>query len=199
MSLLVMPPFLVFLLVVGAAGVMLGLSLLLRSKLVWRIAGTLNRWISFRRLLRPLEVSYDSWAVIERNRRLLALGMTVAAAYTLYVLWSVDIKLTAYAMSKRWGINPVGIDWLLRSFLVFMTGGNLIAILAGWVLALQPAWFAQFDKRASRWISTRKLFRSADAMNSSFDRIVAAWPRAAGGLIALFSIVEIVCVVRVLR
>jgi hypothetical protein len=199
LSTIVVPALLTFLMVGGVAGVILGLGLCLRSDLVMRVGEKLNRWVSFRRVLKPAEIPRDSWAVVQRNRRVLAVLVVLGAAYTVYGLRLIDVPASALRVADRLGISVNGASWLVESTIAFLIVGNAFAILVSALLGFAPDLLAKLDARSSRWISTRNAFRTASEINCTFDHWVEHWPRATGITIALFSLVEIISVARVMH
>jgi hypothetical protein len=196
---IVVPALLTFLMVGGVAGVVLGLGLCVRSDLVMRAGERLNRWVSFRQVLKPAEIPRDSWALVQRNRRVLAVLVVLGAAYTIYGLRLIDGPASATRVAERLGIGLSGASWLVESAVAFLIVGNGFAILVSALLGFAPDLLAKLDARSSRWISTRNAFRTASEINCTFDHWVEHWPRATGATIAFFSVVEIVSVARVMH
>lgn len=196
---IVVPALLSFLMVGGVTGVVLGLGLWVRSDLVMRAGEKLNRWVSFRQVLKPAEVPRDSWALVQRNRRLLAVLVVLGAAYTIYGLRLIDGPASALRVAERLGIGIAAAAWLVESAVVFLVAGNVFAILISFLLGFAPDLLARLDARSSRWISTRNAFRTASEIHCTFDHWVEHWPRATGATIVLFSLVEIISVARVMH
>jgi hypothetical protein len=196
---IVVPAALVFLMVGGAAGVTLGLGLVFNSTLVMRMGTRLNQWVSFRQVLKPMEITRDTWQLVERNRRWLAIAIAVGGIYTIVQLRLIDSPATAARLAERWHVSTAGAAWLVQSALWFLVLGNVLAILTGLMLGFVPTTLARIDAIANRWISTRNALRSANASNSTVDQLAARWPRVAGALICVFSVVEILCVARAMH
>lgn len=196
---IVVPALLTFLIVGGVAGVILGVGLCVRSDLVLRAGEKLNRWVSFRQVLKPAEVQRDSWALVQRNRRVLAFAVVLGAAYTIYGLRLIDPVAASVRLAERLHINTAGAAWLVDSSIWFLILGNLLAIVVSLLLGFAPEVLARLDARSSRWISTRNAFRTASEINCTFDHWVEHWPRATGATIALFSLVEVYTVARAMH
>ncbi len=196
---IVVPALLTFLMVGGVAGVILGLGLCVRSDLVLRAGEKLNRWVSFRRVLKPAEISRDSWDIVQRNRRILAVLVVAGAAYTIYGLRLIDMAASAARVGSRLGISVQGASWLVESSVAFLIVGNGFAILVSALLGFAPELLAKLDARSARWISTRNALRTASEINCTFDHWVEHWPRATGITIVMFSLVEIISVARVMH
>jgi hypothetical protein len=196
---IVVPALLTFLMVGGVAGVVLGIGLCVRSDLVMRAGEKLNRWISFRRVLRPAEIPRDTWDLVQRNRRILAVLVALGAAYTIHGLRLIDLSASAVRVASRLGISVQGASWLVESSVAFLIVGNAFAILISALLGFAPELLAKLDSRSSRWISSRNALRTASEINCTFDHWVEHWPRATGITITVFSIVEIIAVARVMH
>jgi hypothetical protein len=78
--------------------------------------------------------------------------------------------------------------WLIDSLRWMLVLGNIVAIIAGIMLAFFPDRVAALEASGGRWYSARKMTRSASEMKPKLDMLVADHPRAAGGLIALFGL-----------
>ena len=68
----VVPSVLVFVLIVGVVGVLLGLALIARNDSAMRLLDRLNQWTSIRPALRPLEIPHDVEQGARRHPRGLA-------------------------------------------------------------------------------------------------------------------------------
>jgi len=173
----------VFFLLGGLVGIAVGVGLIVRSERTVRFFGTLNRWVSLRRASRPLEVPRDTTQAVQRNRRWLAAVFIAGGAFSVFILAT---KFEANAARQMFNLTalrpPVGL-WIVESGRWILIVGNLIAVVAGILLAFFPASVAALEARGSRWFSERRLLKGADAQNLSLDKWVTAYPRHAGVII----------------
>jgi hypothetical protein len=196
---ILLPSLLTFLLIGGIVAFVVGAGLFARSARMLHWIEVLNRWVSFRRVLKPLEIPRDSWESVRRNRRWLSVAILAGSAYTIRSLIELNVPATAALLAVHFKLQASAVEWLVLSAVCFLIIGNVAAVAASTLLAFSPDTLARFDKMSSRWVSTRHVMKHASEMHCSFDHWVEHWPRATGATIALFSMVEIVCVWRVMH
>ncbi|HWA39062.1 MAG TPA: hypothetical protein VG873_14490 [Burkholderiales bacterium] len=168
----------------SVAGAILGISLLLRpAGTLVRMRG-LNRWVSTRRTLKPLEVPRGQHQVV-RGRRLWA-GLVIAGggAYVLIVLlWSFDPARLGAAMGGT-VLSRIAIDWLRWT----LVAGSILVAAVGLLMALAPRALETFETWSNRWVSTRKALQGSDTQYLVLDGLVERFPRGAGALLLAFSL-----------
>ena len=196
---IVIPAMLTFFLLGGIVGLLFGLGLLARSEMVLGWGDTMNRWVSFRQVLKPAEVTHDSWSAVQRNRRWLAVVITAGGLFTIYSLFNMDMDAIARNLAGRWSLRLSFVSWMVVSARWFLTLGNLVGVGVGLMLGFAPDLLAKVEKLSGRWYSTRNAMRTATVVHIGFDQWVSHSPRVMGVLLALFSVVEIYCVVRVMH
>ncbi len=74
----------------------------------------------------------------------------------------------------------------------FLVAGSFTAILTGVMLLFFPQAWRKLEARANHWYSTRQLEIAGDTLHPSLDRIVEAFPRAAGVVILALSLIAAV-------
>jgi len=187
----VIPSVLVFVLIVGVVGVLLGLALLARNESAMRLLDRLNHWTSIRPALKPLEVPHDIEQGARRHPRGLGIAVLIGALFSLYfLLFRVGAAdLTAVLTTSG---SMASLLWFANSLRWALIAANVIALAVGAVLAFFPKMLGPLAARANRWISTRQLAIRADAMDLTIDNVVRAYPRFAGALIALGALVPAV-------
>ena len=173
----------VFFLLGGLVGIAVGVSLIVNSGRTLRLFGTLNRWVSLRRASRPLEIPRDTTQAVQRNRRWLAAVFIAGGAFTTYILATKFEANAAIKMFNLMALRPVVSMWIVESGRWILVVGNLIAVVAGILLAFFPAVVATLETGGSRWFSERRLLKGSDALNLTLDKWVAAYPRPAGAII----------------
>jgi len=173
----------VFFLFGGLVGIAVGVGLILKSERTLRLFGILNRWVSLRRASRPLEISRDTTQAVQRNRRWLAAVFIAGGAFTVFILATKFEANAARQMFNLMALRPpVGV-WIVESGRWILIVGNLIAVVAGILLAFFPSTVAALEARGSRWFSERRILKGSDNQNLTLDRWVAAYPRPAGVII----------------
>jgi hypothetical protein len=185
----VLPSLALFGLAGSLLGIAVGLGLVLRTAATLRFLGTMNRWVSTRRSLKPLEIPRSVGSPTARKPRWNGLVLVIAGAYVSVVLWQLDGSKLAFAM-------PHGARYALITGIVFstlrwfMVVGGLAVVAVGVMLLFFPAAYPAVEARANRWYSTRQAFSGGDSMHMTLDRWVERFPRAAGLLIACLSLVS---------
>lgn len=183
----VLPSLALFGLAGSVLGISVGLGLLLRSAATLRFFDTMNRWVSTRRTLKPLEIPRYVGSPTARKPRWNGLVLLVAGAYVAIMLWQLDgTKMAALAYGGRY---PLLAEILLKAVRWIMVAGGLAAVAVGVMLLFFPAAYPAFEARANHWYSTRQAFTGADTPHMTLDRWVAAYPRVAGAAIASLSVI----------
>ncbi len=179
----------VLFLVGGLMALAVGVGLIVGSAGTLRFFVAMNRWVSTRRALGPLDVSRDTRQLVQKHRRWLAVVFIAGAAFAIVGLGT---RFDAQAVSFVFGLDtrPSSVaSWLVESVRWVLTVGNLTAIVIGIMLGFFPDALAALEARGGRWYSERRLVKGADAMNLSLDNWVAASPRAAGWIIAVAGLI----------
>jgi len=161
-----------------------GLSLIVNSAWALRFVSRMNRWVSMRQATKPLEIPRDTRQAVQKHRYWLAVIFVACGAFAVYGLLS---QFNAGAIVILLGLKFMQPDvaaWLVDSLRWLLVLGNLVAIVAGIMLAFFPDRLAALEARGGRWFSSRKITRGADDMKIKLDGWVAVYPRAAGGIIA---------------
>ena len=117
-----------------------------------------------------------------KYRRPIAVFFTIGAAYSLYGLIAhVDNAAVVAALKLKY--PPIAVFLAVASAKLFLIVGCAASLVVGILLGFFPEAMQALEIRASRWISTRRMAPIADRPNLTLDNWVAAFPRAAGGLI----------------
>jgi hypothetical protein len=188
-SKVVLPSLALFGLAVSLLGIAVGLGLLFRTAATLRFFATMNRWVSTRRSLKPLEIPRSIGSPTARKPRWNGLVLVVAGAYVSVVLWQLDGGKLASAVphDARYTVISAIVFSTLRWFMV---AGGLAVVAVGVMLLFFPGAYRAFEARANRWYSTRQALAGGDRMHMTLDRWVERFPRAAGVLIACLSLVS---------
>lgn len=191
---IVIPTLVIFVLVGGFAGAVLGAALVWRSAAALRFVGRMNRWVSTRQALRVLETPHNLRSVPAGLRRwlggFLAFGGAFSAAFLLVRLQvlqrgryvpSVDVE--------RWLVSGV----MLETMKWVLVAGSAFAFAVGVLMLFFPARLAAFESRMDQWYYSRPLAPGEDTtvtprMITPLEPRVEANPRAAGWIIALASL-----------
>jgi len=175
---------LTFCLVGSLLGIALGAGLFMRSARTQAFVGGMNRWVSTRRVLRPVELPRDTG----HGNGGLGVVLVVAGAYALFVLAQLPVAKAAAALriDASSALTLIAIEtakWLLLA-------GCAVAVAAGVMLLFFPRAWRAVEDRANRWYSTRQIATGGDVMHVPLDRMAQTYPRVAGALILVLSLVS---------
>ena len=187
----VVPSVLVFVLIIGVVGILLGLGLISRNEALLRLLDRLNHWTSMRTALKPLEIPRDIEQGARRHPRGFGIAVLVGAAFSLYFLL-VRVSASDLTALLTTSGSKAAVLWFANALRWALIGANVIALAIGIVLAFLPQMMAPLAASANRWISSRRLTMKADEMDLTIDRVVRAYPRVAGTLIAIGAVVPTV-------
>jgi hypothetical protein len=178
--------FLIVLFLVGGAFVFaVGTGLVVSNAGMQRIFARLNRWVSTRRVLRPLEIPHDTTQFVRKYRRWIGAFFIVGACYAIYGLVASYNERAFVSMLDMQTWPRYFAAWLAESARWILLLGNAAAIVAGIMLELAPDKLAALETKGGHWFSDRQIAKGADTINDPLDRLVATYPRFAGCIIAL--------------
>jgi hypothetical protein len=177
----------VFLFVGSLLGLVLGLGLMVRSGAILSFMVLMNQWVSTRQALKPLELPRQLAPAASSARWFGAILVVLGAYSALVLLGSFDVQRVAalFKVDARYSLAAIALDamkWVL-------VGGSFAAVATGIMVLLFPRAWRSLEERANRWHSTGNLELSGDKVYLSLDRIVEAFPRAAGLVISFLSLV----------
>jgi hypothetical protein len=177
----------IFLLLGSILALAAGLLLLLDSARAFRIGERMNRWVSTRAALRPLEEQHSISRPLYRRHRLVGVLLCAGALYALVVLGT---PYGEQAMVKTLsGLGPARFaSWISESLRIVLLAGNFGALLFGLVFVVRPSALKGLEAWADRRISGRKATKPLEEVRLSTDQFVRTHPRVAGWLITLGSL-----------
>ena len=168
-----------------------GLLLVFGSETAFRISERMNRWVSSRAAIRPLEEHHSISRPLYRMHRLVGALICAGALYSLIVLGMASGE-TAIAKSLSGIGNAQFSAWLSESLRAILLAGNFGALLFGLVFIARPSALKSLETWADRRISARKSTKPLEEMRMSTDRFVRAHPRAVGIVVILGSVYVLV-------
>jgi hypothetical protein len=166
-----------------------GLGLIFRSAATLALFSRLNRWVSTRRTLRPVELPRDTGAAVQKHRRWLGVVFIAGGAYALY---SLATEYNARAAILLLGLDifrPSFAGWAVDSIRWVLIAGNAAGVVVGIMLVFFPQGLASLEVRGARWYSERQVAKNREVMHLTFDDWVARHPIAAGWIIAVFGLI----------
>ena len=177
----------IFLLIGAAVGLIAGVMLLLDSAKAFRISNQLNRWVSSRAAMRPLEEHYSVSRPLYRMHRLVGMLICAGALYSMVVLGS---PYGEAAITKSLsGLGPTQFaSWISESLRIFLLVGNLGAFLFGLVFIVRPSALRGLEAWADRRISARKATKPLEELHVQPDQFTREHPRLVGSVVLLGSL-----------
>lgn len=170
-------------LVFAVLGVAVGIALIMASARTLQFFHVMNRWISTRGALRPMEIPRSTEAFSHRNRRWIGGGLMAGGAFAIYgLIAGVDVGAFAalFAKAERAVLLAIATGTLKW----FLFAGSVAGVLVGLLLCFFPDRLTSVERYANRWFSVRRALRGSDDVNLTLDRLVEAHPGLAGGILA---------------
>jgi hypothetical protein len=180
---IVVPTVMLCLLAGGVGGLVFGCALALRSGPTLQFIARMNRWVSTREALQPLERPRQVEPAPESPyRRLLGMLFIIGGALTIYFLLT-RLQVPRLVDTRR----ALGLAIMLDATkAVFLTGGAF-ALVIGALMVFWPQRLTALEGRLNRWYSTGRLAEAEDRMLMPLEPHVEAHPREAGWVIAIAS------------
>jgi len=173
----------------GLVGLTVGTGLIFYSKRTLRVFDVLNRWVSLRSASKPLEIPRDTTQAAQKYRRWLAAFFIAGAVFSLFILASkFDARAVITGLKLNTLRDPVA-SWIVDSARWLLIVGNLAAVVVGILLGFFPAALTALESKGGRWFSERRMVRGSDAMNLTLDKWVAAFPRTAGMIFTVTTLI----------
>ena len=164
-----------------------GLLLVFGSQAAFRISERMNRWVSTRAAIRPLEEHRSISRPLYRLHRLVGVLICAGALYSLVVLATPSGG--AAIVKSLSGIGPPRMSaWLSESLRAILLAGNFGALLFGLVFIVRPSALKSLEAWADRRISERKAIKPLEKMRMSADQFLRRHPRPVGVLVILGSL-----------
>lgn len=177
----------VFLLLGSFFSLAAGLLLLFNSEKAFRIGEWMNRWVSTRAALRPLEEQHSISRPLYRMHRLVGTLICAGALYALIVLGTPYGEMAI--VKSLSGIGPPRFaSWISESLRIVLLVGNLGALLFGLVFIVRPSALKGLEAWADRRISARQATKPLEEVRLTTDRFARAHPRLVGAIVAVGSL-----------
>lgn len=187
LSAIVQQAIFVFLLLGSIFALAAGLLLLLDSARAFRIGERMNRWVSTRMALRPLEEQRSISRPLYRMHRLVGTLICAGALYALIVLGTPYGE--AAIVKTLSGIGPQRFaSWVSESLRIVLLIGNVGALLFGLVFVVRPSALKGLEAWADRRVSGRKATKPLEEVRLSPDHFARTHPRITGAVITLGSL-----------
>jgi hypothetical protein len=181
-------------LVVAVSGLAVGLGLLVYSQRTSQLFHRLNRWISTRHALKPVEVPVETDRTAHQYQRWLAGGFILGGLIAIFgLIAAVDVAAVSkiVAQTRYAPFVAVVLD-CARWFLIL---GSAAGVVVGGMLLFYPNAEMTLERFTNQWVSSRRISRNWDDMHMTLDALVEAHPRPAGWVIACTSAAAVICAI----
>lgn len=170
-------------------GLVIGVGLLVATDSTLQFFRRMNRRVSMRQAAKPLEVHRDiEGGPGHRHHPVVAVAFIMGGAYAAFILFT---QLNAASTVKELGItqNPLTAEVLVDTARWFLIVGGLAAVALGVLMLARPQAWVALEARANEWKSTRQMMRGGDEPHDLLDRVVERFPRPAGAVLTVASLV----------
>jgi len=175
--------FIVVVLVFGSIGFAVGIGLIISSARTLQFFRVMNRWVSVRGALRPVEIPRDTEQFSHQHRRWVGWALIAGGIFSIFGLAvRVNAAAVGAAFAKGDLVPLVAIvaETLRWSLIV----GSAAGVVIGFMLCCSPGALATIEKYANQWFSSRRVLRGGDDMHLTLDRLVEAHPMPSGWILA---------------
>ncbi len=192
--------YLILLLILGnlfALGI--GVLMLVAPRRLGGIFKITDRWISMRRLTKPLDVPRQTDLAMLRYPRLLGAIMLVSAALILIkganFISGVSVTDGGKLLARLYSgtrLSSGAWETLWLSLIIVIILGAVLAVAVGLMSLFKIGKLKDWATIANRWVSTRQMMKPLDMPHNNLDKLVRTQPRLWGGVItalALYSAV----------
>ena len=189
-----------FLMVGSVAGLFVGAALILRQDWLLRVSKFTNRWISTRRMSRPLEqpINLDSW--FYRYRRISGTAMLTGAVFILYFFAArFDKHSVLSSLSKNALIPPALMGGIIDALVLISLIGAVLVLIISLFLMFRPSLLRGLEQGSNRSSSLRRALKPLEIPRAGVDEYVYRNMQWVGVLILLGSLYTLVALASWLR
>lgn len=184
----IVPTLNAFALTGSLTGIVIAVGLLVGRQGTLEFFRRVNRKVSMRQALKPLEVP-RTFETPGRRHPLLGVVFLLGGAYASVVLLTQLNGARAIA-ALGMTTNPVSAEVLLDTLRWFLIAGGVAAVVFGVMLLFFPGAWQALEGRANHWYSTRRMYTGGDDMHMGLDLWVERFPRAAGVILGALSLIS---------
>jgi hypothetical protein len=177
----------IFLVVGSAFALLAGLLLIFNSRRAFAIGERLDRWVSTRSAMRPLEKHHSIARPMYRMHRLSGALICAGSLYALAILGTPE-GAAAIGKSLAGLGNKYFASWISDSLRVALLLGNAAAFVFGVIFIVRPSMLKGLEAWADRSISGRKATKPLEEVHRPADRFTREHPRLVGALVVLGSL-----------
>lgn len=175
----------VFCLIASVFSFAVGIALVSRSGKALQFFDLMNRWVSVRKMMKPLSTPHFVEPLLLKRPRILGASIIVGALATILLLVRADL---ASALSMFDGsLSAPQIMGASENLKAFLLVGNVICLLLGAVILFFPDFLATLERYTDRWYSIRQSTHPLDRMHMEVDCWVLKHPTSVGLALCILS------------
>lgn len=176
----------VFFLIASVFSFFVGIALALRSKRALKLFDALNRWVSVRKMIRPLSTPHFIEPTLLKRRTLLGVAIIVGAAVSITLIAEADLRPSLSFFEA--GLTPQEIGGVASNLKKFLLISNLLCLLVGLAVIFFPTALATIESYTDRWYTLRKRTLPLDKMRMEVDNWVLHHPTSVGITLSVLSL-----------
>ena len=176
----------VFFLIASVFSFFVGVALALRSKRALKLFDTLNRWVSVRKMMRPLATPHYIEPALMKRRMLLGVSIIVGAVVSITLLAGSDLSSSLTLFDDS--LTPQQIDGVANNLKGFLLVGNVVCLFIGLSVLFFPKALANLEGYTDHWYTLRKRMLPLDRMHMDVDNWVLHHPTSVGITLSLLSL-----------
>ncbi|MBI5006649.1 MAG: hypothetical protein HZB95_05925 [Nitrosomonadales bacterium] len=175
-----------FFLIASVFSFFVGIALALRSQKALRFFDLMNRWVSVRKMMKPLsEPHYIEPALLKRRA---ILGTTIMAGGLVSILLLANADLTPTLSLFEGSLTDSEITGVAGNLKGFLLVGNVVCMLVGALVLFSPHVLTSIEGYTDRWFTMRKTMQPLDKMHMDVDCWVLKHPTSAGISLSILSL-----------
>ena len=175
-----------FFLIASAFSFVVGVALVSRSRRALRFFDLMNRWISVRKMMKPLSTPHYIEPVLLKRRVVLGTTIMAGAAASILMLDGADLRPNLALFEGS--LTPPEIAGVAENLKDFLLVGNAICVVVGAMVLFAPHVLATVESYTDRRFSLRKGMRPLDRMHMDIDSWVLKHPTSAGITLTILSL-----------
>ncbi len=175
--------FIVLVLVFGVVGFAVGIGLIVSSAGTFRFFRAINRWVSMRAVVKPLEIPRDADQFAHKYRRWVGVCLIGGGSFAAFGLAAKVNAFSIGAMLAKGTMVPV-VTIVAETLRWFLIVGSVAGVVIGFMFCCFPNALIAIEKYANKWFSSRRLTRGVDDMHLTLDTLIEAHPKPSGWILA---------------
>lgn len=176
----------VFFLIVSVFVFIVGVGLVLRIAAILRFFDLMNRWVSVRRMMKPLSVPHYVEPVLQKHPILLGLFVAAGAFVSFFVLKKLDAE-AFYPLYL--GTLPYTTVVVLAGYTKwFLVIGNALCVMVGLLMIFSPGLLSRLETYTDMWYSVRRHTLPLARIHTEIDHWVLAHSTVSGIALIVMSL-----------